>query len=302
MRRLLVGLMMLWLGLPCLALEIPALQGRVSDYADVLTETQRSDLDNRLKAIEGGHPDKPQVAVLLPDSLAGETVEQYANEVFRAWKLGQAGKDNGVLIVLAPTERKIRIEVGYGLEGLLPDSRAKAIIAAMTPFLVRGKEDWAGALGQAATMLAATMLSPMLSGNPDDVPVKTRQFPWLLLLPLYGGVAMLSFLLGRKRRHDESTGNSDPRRLLDAEENAIARARASRARSAFTAPASIRPKTSRTSGFASGLAAGGIIGSSSKSSSSGDSGSSYSGGASSGSSSFSGGGGDSGGGGASGDF
>ena len=65
-------------------------------------------------------------------SLGGEEIEPYANQLFRAWKLGEKTKNNGVLLLVAPKERKVRIEVGYGLEGTLTDALSKVIIVNVT--------------------------------------------------------------------------------------------------------------------------------------------------------------------------
>lgn len=126
------------------ATDIPPLSGRVNDYANVLSTTQRATLSNQLSQIEK-LPDNPQVAVLFAKSLNDEDIAPYSGNVFRAWKLGQKGKDNGALLVIAPVERKLRLEVGYGLEGSIPDARASMVLSKMKPKLVKGKEDWFGA-------------------------------------------------------------------------------------------------------------------------------------------------------------
>jgi uncharacterized protein len=113
-------------------LSFPALTGRVVDAAGILTPDQRARLEAKLKAHEDKTSD--QVVVATVPNLQDTTVEDYANRLFRAWKLGQAKTNNGVLLLVAPSERKIRIEVGYGLEGALTDALSKVIIAgAITP-------------------------------------------------------------------------------------------------------------------------------------------------------------------------
>ena len=110
-----------------LALDFPPLTGRVVDQADVMTAQSRSDLEVKLKELE----DKSsiQLVVATVKSLQGSDVETYANELFRFWKLGEARKNNGVLLLVAPAERKVRIEVGYGLEGTLTDALSSVIIS-----------------------------------------------------------------------------------------------------------------------------------------------------------------------------
>jgi len=104
----------------------PALTGRVVDAANVLSSSARAELTAKLAAFEAKTTD--QVVVATVRSLDGRSVEDYANRLFREWKLGQKDKNNGVLLLVAPTERKVRIEVGYGLEGTLTDAISKFII------------------------------------------------------------------------------------------------------------------------------------------------------------------------------
>ncbi len=146
MNRALAPLLLLALvlaALPARAAELsfPALSGRVVDAADILPADRRSALEARLKAYEEKTSD--QVVVATVPSLQGTTVEDFGNRLFRHWKLGQAKTNNGVLLLVAPTERKVRIEVGYGLEGALTDALSRVIIAsAITPRFKEG--DYAG--------------------------------------------------------------------------------------------------------------------------------------------------------------
>jgi uncharacterized protein len=109
------------------ALDFPQLTGRVVDQANVMTPESRADLKAKLKDLE----DKSgiQLVVATVTSLQGSDVETYANELFRTWKLGQAQKNNGVLLLVAPADHKVRIEVGYGLEGTLTDALSSVIIS-----------------------------------------------------------------------------------------------------------------------------------------------------------------------------
>jgi len=110
-----------------LAFDFPPLTGRVVDQAGVMTAESRSDVETKLKDLE----DKSgiQLVVATVKSLQGSDIETYANELFRFWKLGQAQKNNGVLLLVAPAEHKVRIEVGYGLEGTLTDALSSVIIS-----------------------------------------------------------------------------------------------------------------------------------------------------------------------------
>ncbi len=114
------------------AADVPYLTGRVVDDAAILSQGAR----DRLTEIARAHEQKTtnQVVVLTVPTLAGESIEGYAQQVFETWRLGQKGKDNGVLVIVAPNDRRMRIEVGYGLEGDLPDAEAARIIRnQMTP-------------------------------------------------------------------------------------------------------------------------------------------------------------------------
>ena len=120
--------------------EVPYLSGRVVDQAGILSVPARERIASMLKAHEAASGN--QIAVLTVPALGGESVEDYAVRVFEDWKLGQAGKDNGVLVVVAPQDRKMRIEVGYGLEGMLTDAASSRVIRdLMTPRFREGNYD-----------------------------------------------------------------------------------------------------------------------------------------------------------------
>jgi len=128
---------------PALAQSFPALTGRVVDQANLLTPEQRASLEAKLKAHEDRTSD--QVVVATVSSLEGTSVEDYANRLFRTWRLGQAKSNNGILLLVAPNERRVRIEVGYGLEGALTDALSKVIITtAIAPQFQKG--DFAGGI------------------------------------------------------------------------------------------------------------------------------------------------------------
>ncbi|MGD9729437.1 MAG: YgcG family protein [Nitrospiraceae bacterium] len=114
------------LSAPAHALEIPPLTGRVVDLARVLSPPTAAELSERLQAHEATTTN--QVAVLIVPSLEGEPLFDFSHQVATAWKLGQKGTDNGVLLLVAIKDRKVRIEVGYGLEGTLTDARSAQIV------------------------------------------------------------------------------------------------------------------------------------------------------------------------------
>ncbi len=129
--------------LAAVAQTFPSLTGRVVDAANLLKPEERASLEAKLKAHEDKTSD--QVVVATIRSLEGTSIEDYANRLFRAWQLGQKKTDNGVLLLVAPIERKVRIEVGYGLEGALTDALAKVITTtAIAPQFQQG--DFAGGI------------------------------------------------------------------------------------------------------------------------------------------------------------
>lgn len=109
------------------ALTFPPLTGRVVDQANVLSAAEREKLTAKLADLE--QKSGIQFVVATVSSLQDQDIEPYANELFRTWKLGEKTKNNGVLLLVAPKERRVRIEVGYGLEGTLTDALSKIIIA-----------------------------------------------------------------------------------------------------------------------------------------------------------------------------
>lgn len=100
--------------------------GYVNDFANVLDASAETYLEGFLGALE--RDTTAEVVVVTVPTLEGTTVEDYAGRLFAAWRIGQAQRDNGVLLLVAPTDRVVRIEVGYGLEGELPDGLAGEII------------------------------------------------------------------------------------------------------------------------------------------------------------------------------
>jgi uncharacterized protein len=112
------------------------LTGRVVDRADVLTPEQELDLTSKLEALEKTTTD--QVVVVTLPSLGEASIEETGLALARGWKLGRAEIDNGVLVIVAPNEKKVRVEVGYALEGLLTNQRAAQTIAVMLPKFRQG--------------------------------------------------------------------------------------------------------------------------------------------------------------------
>ena len=124
--RFLPLLALLLAGVAQAAVEVPALRERVTDLTGSFDAGRRAALEQRLVAFE--QQSGSQVAVLMVPTTQPESIEQYSIRVVEAWKLGRAQQDDGVLLLVAKDDRRLRIEVGYGLEGAIPDAVAKRII------------------------------------------------------------------------------------------------------------------------------------------------------------------------------
>ncbi|HDY98292.1 MAG TPA: methanol dehydrogenase [Pseudomonas sabulinigri] len=137
---------------------LPTLTGRVVDQAELLGPGAEQQLTQMLAAHEQASSE--QVVVVTVPSLQGQSIEQYGVELGRAWGIGQKGEDNGALLIVARDDRKIRIEVGYGLEGRLTDAQSSTIInGIMTPAFREGQFE------QGIVQGAAAMIQ-VLGGNP----------------------------------------------------------------------------------------------------------------------------------------
>ena len=128
-----------------LAYTFPPLTGRIVDAANIIPPAVCRRITPKLAALEA--KSGIQLVVATVTSLDGDEIEPYANALFRAWKLGEKDKNNGVLLLVAPNEHRVRIEVGYGLEGTLTDALSKIIITnAMAPRFKTG--DFGGGIAR----------------------------------------------------------------------------------------------------------------------------------------------------------
>lgn len=148
------GLLVLALAVTAGALEVPYLSGRVNDQALLLDDAFEGQLEERLRLLE--EETGAQVVVLTITSLEGDPIEDYSIRVVETWKLGREGVDDGVLVLIARDDRRMRIEVGYGLEGALTDAQAGRIIdGLMTPRFREG--DFNGGVGAAVEAISAAV-------------------------------------------------------------------------------------------------------------------------------------------------
>src|SRR5687767_6868001 len=144
----------------CAAPNFPALSGRVVDQAALLNAETEARIDAKLADLEA--KTTIQLVVVTLRSLGGYDISDYGYQLGRAWGIGQRGKNNGALLIVAPTERKVRIEVGYGLEGVLTDAVSNLIVSnAILPRFRTG--DFAGGIERGVDDLVQ-----VLSGDAED--------------------------------------------------------------------------------------------------------------------------------------
>jgi len=189
-------MVLLLLPLTAIALDVPHATGYVNDHAGLLSPSTRLKLEHFLEKFEKS--DSTQIAVLTIPSLEGESLEGYALKVAEQWGIGQKGKDNGALLLIAKAERKVRIEVGYGLEGRLTDLLAGRIIDyEITPRFKQGDFD-GGVIAGVAAIAEAVRGEYQGTGHAGRA---KKGPPWgiLALLLFFGPV--LTLLGGRRRPH-----------------------------------------------------------------------------------------------------
>jgi len=183
-----------------LALKVPKLKGHVNDYGNVLSSSEERRLENYLTSFEAAST--VQIALLTIKSLQGENLEDYSMRVADAWKLGNKEKDNGVLLLVSMQDKKLRLEVGYGLESSLTDAKSGYIIR---NYIVPGFKSGSYYNGIAAGMDAVTgVISDQLEITDEQIAQSQRkqakkspQVPFglimFILMFVFGG-------FGRRRR------------------------------------------------------------------------------------------------------
>lgn len=166
---------------------VPPLTQRVTDLTATLSAPQQAAMEARLAQFE--QQKGSQIAVLLVPTTQPETIEQYAMRVAEQWRLGREKVDDGLLLLVAKEDRSVRIEVGYGLEGVIPDAVARRVIDEyMTPAFRQG--DFDGGLNAAIDRLTG-----LIEGEPLPPPkARNGQLDNMLPLLLFGGIAVCMLL------------------------------------------------------------------------------------------------------------
>ena len=170
-------------------------QGYVSDFAHVIDPTSKSQLEAYCAAVE--RSTGAQLAFVTIASLEGEPVEDVANTIYRGWGVGQKGKNEGALLLLAINDRRNRLEIGYGLEPILPDGFAGSVLREMRPAL--RQQHYGEALMAAADTIGNTVAKAKNVSITTQLPrlmrpTPTDSIPWPVII---GGIFLLIFLFRR---------------------------------------------------------------------------------------------------------
>jgi uncharacterized protein len=193
-----LALLMCWAFAAAADIAVPPLTGRVVDQTGTLSSGDIASLTQTLKDLETRKGS--QVAILIVPTTQPETIEQFSIRVAEAWKIGRKKIDDGALLVIAKNDRKLRIEVGYGLEGALNDITTKRIIdEVITPKFRNG--DFAGGISAGVDSIIR-----VIDGEPLPAPARARTSSWsnnfdafnpFFLFAIFIGGAILRAALGR---------------------------------------------------------------------------------------------------------
>ncbi len=195
-RSVAVALILLAAGLAVADVPVPALQARVTDLTGTLSPAQQSKLEQVLAEFEARKGS--QIAVLIIPTIQPEAIEQYAMRVAETWKLGRKGVDDGVLLLVAKEDRTLRIEVGYGLEGVIPDAVAKRVISEIIiPYFKQN--DYFGGIEAGVNRLIR-----LIDGEPLPSPVR-KDVSWsgfedflpIVFLAVLIGAGLFRMIFGR---------------------------------------------------------------------------------------------------------
>jgi len=185
-----VFILLCFSALPGYALDVPGLTGYVNDHAGMISPEAKITLERELRAFE--QSDSTQIVIVTVPSLEGEVLEEFSIKVAETWKIGQKGKDNGAIFLVAKEERKIRIEVGRGLEGKLTDLMSGRIIdLVVKPRFKRGDFDGGFISGVHAVIDAARgefKAEPRAAKHPSG---RSGTFSQLVTFLIFGTIALL---------------------------------------------------------------------------------------------------------------
>jgi uncharacterized protein len=170
---------------------VPPLKARVTDLTGTLSTSQAQALEARLRDFERGKGS--QIAVLMLPSTEPEAIEQYSIRVAEAWKIGRARVDDGVILIVAKNDRKLRVEVGRGLEGAIPDAVAKRVIAeVITPHFKAN--DFYGGIAAGTDALMKLIDGEPLPAPPAASGTFDREFNFLTIVVLIAALLIFGFI------------------------------------------------------------------------------------------------------------
>ena len=189
-----------FLGAARAEVPVPPVKARVTDLTATLNAQQKGELEARIAAYEARRGS--QIAVLLLPTTKPEEIEQYSIRVAEAWKIGRKGVDDGLILVVAKDDRRLRIEVGYGLEGVIPDAVAKRVIDERITPRFRAGDFYGGVrdgVDQLIKLAEGEKLPPpaQAAARKDEAPVSMIEFIFVTLM--FSGIAgvFLKKMFGR---------------------------------------------------------------------------------------------------------
>lgn len=183
------------------ALEVPPYEGYVTDVAGMMNPQTRQAIAAHLAELD--KTDSTQIAVLTIPSLEGESIQEFGIKVADAWKVGQNKEDNGAILLVSKADRKIRIEVGYGLEGVLTDAVAGQIVAnVIGPSFKKG--DFDGGFAQGITAMTNAVKGEYTAAPTKQTRRSKRGALSLIIIPMIMFIAFTE-MFGRRRRPQKLT-------------------------------------------------------------------------------------------------
>ena len=206
-------LVVVWAAALC-AVDFAALtpQGYVSDFSGVIPPAVRAELNSYAKKVDAATG--VEMAFVTLPTLAGEPVEDVANLLFRKWGVGKKGKDEGILLLLVTGDRRSRLEVGYGLEPIIPDGYAGSLLREMRPALRAGQ--YGDAMSIAARRIAERVAAEKRIALDSAPPPRPRaqprpHIPWFVL---FGGAGLVIWLLTMRGPRQRGHGGYIPDLIL----------------------------------------------------------------------------------------
>jgi uncharacterized protein len=171
--------------------------GYVNDYVHVLTQEQKQTLEQKLVTFNASTTN--EVAVVLVQNLQGDYIEHYASELFSAWHIGKAKQDNGILLLVSLDERAVRIEVGYGLEGVLTDAMASKIIRTDIQPAFKVADFYGGIDKALDDIISATQGEYSSQDIPEESEKDIEWWVMVVIFLIFQGLSFIASVLARSK-------------------------------------------------------------------------------------------------------